>query len=192
MHTRRITLLVACFAVAALAMGLAGCPKDKAEDGDADGGVVNSKCPIMPARDVSPDTNLTREFKGKTVGFCCAGCPAEWDALSDEEKAAKLAAVCGCDADAAQCSGEEGCDCVKCTAEAAVQCTGEDDCQCAHCTADQVVQCTGEEGCRCAHCAVEEVVQCTGEEDCPCAHCTAAEVVQCTGEADCQCAHCAS
>jgi hypothetical protein len=56
-------------------------------------GVVNAACPIM-GTEIDPDDvpeNLTREFRGKTVGFCCSGCPAAWDKLSDEEKEKKLA-----------------------------------------------------------------------------------------------------
>jgi hypothetical protein len=34
-----------------------------------------------------------REFKGQKIGFCCAPCIPKWEALSDEDKAAKLAAV---------------------------------------------------------------------------------------------------
>jgi len=61
------------------------------------GAVVNTKCPIMGGK-VDPATvpaNLTRTFQGKKVGFCCGGCPSQWDKLSDEEKAKKLAAVTG-------------------------------------------------------------------------------------------------
>jgi len=37
--------------------------------------------------------SLTRTHKGNKVAFCCAGCPATWDKLSDAEKDAKLAKV---------------------------------------------------------------------------------------------------
>ena len=37
--------------------------------------------------------SLTREYKGQKVALCCAGCPSEWDKLSDAEKDAKLAKV---------------------------------------------------------------------------------------------------
>ena len=182
MHTRRdMVMLVALLAVG-LGLGLAGCDKTSQEpqaDAGAEGGagaLVNSTCPIMTANDVPADTKFTRTFDGMAVGFCCGGCPAKWDALSDEEKHAKLAAAVGCTGD--------GCDCALCAA-------GE---------AAEAVQCTGEEGCQRAHCAAAEAgdaveaVQCTGEEGCQCSHCAPAEVeaVQCTGEADCQCPHCAS
>jgi len=54
--------------------------------------VVNDRCPIMGSkidRTAVPAT-LTREFGGNRVGFCCAGCPEKWDALSDAEKRERL------------------------------------------------------------------------------------------------------
>lgn len=54
--------------------------------------VVNTKCPIMGTK-IDPNkvpANLIREFKGQKVGFCCGGCPAAWDKLTDAEKEAKL------------------------------------------------------------------------------------------------------
>lgn len=57
-------------------------------------GCVNTRCPIMnkaidPANVPEP---LTRMYKGQKVGFCCGGCPARWDKLTDAEKDAKLEA----------------------------------------------------------------------------------------------------
>lgn len=57
--------------------------------------IVNTKCPIM-ATAIDPKNvpdSLYREFNGQGVGFCCAGCPAAWDALPDSEKEQKLAAA---------------------------------------------------------------------------------------------------
>jgi hypothetical protein len=56
---------------------------------------VNDRCPIMDEHPVSKrlDPDLSRRFKGELVGFCCDDCPAAWDALSDQEKAATLAKV---------------------------------------------------------------------------------------------------
>jgi hypothetical protein len=51
---------------------------------------ANEKCPIMGGK---PDPELVVQWDGKTIGFCCDGCPQKWEKLSDEEKAAKLAAV---------------------------------------------------------------------------------------------------
>ena len=53
---------------------------------------VNTRCPIT-GKKVDPEDiqgNRTRKYQGKTVGFCCQGCPQQWDNLSDEEKAKKL------------------------------------------------------------------------------------------------------
>jgi hypothetical protein len=55
--------------------------------------VVNTKCPITGGA-LSPDgvaENLTRDYKGQKIGFCCDGCPAEWDKLTDANKDAELA-----------------------------------------------------------------------------------------------------
>lgn len=58
---------------------------------------VNTRCPMMGSK-IDPDkvtADLTREFKGQKVAFCCAGCPVQWDKLSAEEKATKLAQAGG-------------------------------------------------------------------------------------------------
>jgi len=53
---------------------------------------VNSHCPIMGVEIDSENVpaNLVREFSGKQVGFCCTGCTAKWDQLSETEKGEKL------------------------------------------------------------------------------------------------------
>ncbi len=54
--------------------------------------IVNARCPILGTKLV-PDkvpANLTREYQGKKVGFCCAGCPEAWDKLSESEKLQKF------------------------------------------------------------------------------------------------------
>ncbi len=52
---------------------------------------VNQHCPIMGG-DVTEDGG-TVQWNGQTIGFCCDGCSEEFTALSDEEKAEKLAAA---------------------------------------------------------------------------------------------------
>ena len=71
--------------------GMTATPGDAAPTGAS---YANATCPIMggridPAR-VTPE--LTREFKGQTVAFCCGGCPAKWDKLDAERKQALLTA----------------------------------------------------------------------------------------------------
>jgi len=56
---------------------------------------ANVRCPIM-GLPINPDKvagNLVRSYKGQNIAFCCAGCPAQWEKLTDAEKDAKLAKV---------------------------------------------------------------------------------------------------
>ena len=57
--------------------------------------IANARCPIMGSKiDASKvPAKLTRMYKGSKVAFCCGGCPAAWDALTDAEKQAKLKAA---------------------------------------------------------------------------------------------------
>lgn len=54
--------------------------------------IVNTRCPMMGStlKLEKVTEKLTREFKGRKIGFCCGGCPAAWDSLSDEQKETKL------------------------------------------------------------------------------------------------------
>ena len=56
---------------------------------------ANNRCPIMssPINPEKVTMNLTRDYKGQKVAFCCAGCPSMWDKLTDAKKQAKLAKV---------------------------------------------------------------------------------------------------
>ncbi|MCG3181437.1 MAG: hypothetical protein BIFFINMI_03831 [Phycisphaerae bacterium] len=54
---------------------------------------ANARCPMMGGS-VHASAG-TRQFEGKTVGFCCPGCPAKWDQLTDAQKKAKLTASAG-------------------------------------------------------------------------------------------------
>ena len=53
---------------------------------------VNATCPMMGSsidpNNVAP--GLVRMYKGKKVAFCCGGCPAAWDKLSEAQKEVKL------------------------------------------------------------------------------------------------------
>ncbi len=54
---------------------------------------VNNRCPIM-GLPINPDKVtkiLVRDYKGQKVAFCCYGCPATWDKLTNAQKQAKLA-----------------------------------------------------------------------------------------------------
>ncbi|MDF1840424.1 MAG: hypothetical protein P1U77_03255 [Rubripirellula sp.] len=40
-----------------------------------------------------PTAELTAEYNGQTIGFCCDGCPQGWAKLTDEEKEEKFTLV---------------------------------------------------------------------------------------------------
>ena len=59
--------------------------------------VINTKCPMMGGK-VDPakvPASLVREFGGKKIGFCCAGCPKKWDKLPDAKKTELVAKLAG-------------------------------------------------------------------------------------------------
>jgi hypothetical protein len=71
-----------------------GAPRNESEGGvkTEQLALVNSRCPMtgnaINANDISRD--MTANFDGQTVGFCCAQCVSEWEQLSDEEKQDRL------------------------------------------------------------------------------------------------------
>lgn len=54
--------------------------------------VVNAICPIGedPIDTKAVEVGLTRQWRGRTVGFCCEGCLGPWDSMSDAEREQKL------------------------------------------------------------------------------------------------------
>ena len=94
--------------------GSLGCAASHAPTGDggrvaadpgrqADGAprlkVVNAYCPVAGTHPVDESGNkmttadLTREWNGQRVGFCCDGCPPFWDEMTDAERREKLDAA---------------------------------------------------------------------------------------------------
>lgn len=74
---------------------LSGATAERAAAADGRVAVVNAWCPVMPGvragsggRGVLPE--LTRAWRGQTIGFCCGECPAQWDAMSDAEREAAM------------------------------------------------------------------------------------------------------
>lgn len=64
----------------------------KSSAADSSAKFANTHCPIMGGK-IDPSKvsdSLVREYKGKRIAFCCGGCPAQWDRLSDAQKDAKL------------------------------------------------------------------------------------------------------
>lgn len=71
-----------------------GCGSPAAEQNQSEPAptvvLANTVCPIMGG-DVNEE--LTTNWNGKTIGFCCKECLPEWDKLSDDEKSDKLASA---------------------------------------------------------------------------------------------------
>ena len=88
-HTMKT--LITGVAVAAMAIGLAGCNSTQKDDGASAGAMkpVNTKCPIVPGDTLN--NNVFTMYKGQKVAFCCPGCIEDWNTLSDELKDEKLA-----------------------------------------------------------------------------------------------------
>ena len=79
-------------ALAGLKAQMKSCPMGTPGKQVTAGAAVNAACPIMGGR-INPERvkpELTRQYKGQTIAFCCGGCPEQWDKLSDAEKQAKL------------------------------------------------------------------------------------------------------
>lgn len=74
-----LIFLVSLLVVVGLFSGLAfagGCSLSggpAAADKPAAKEAVNTTCPVMGG-EIAKDTPYTAEYKGKKVGFCCAGC----------------------------------------------------------------------------------------------------------------------
>lgn len=61
-----------------------------AEAAPAKMAMANTKCPL---KGTSVNPEMTAEWNGQKVGFCCAGCKAGWAKLTDADKQSKLAAA---------------------------------------------------------------------------------------------------
>jgi hypothetical protein len=72
-----------------VALALCGCSSTKSTPAAAaTKAPVNTTCPMMGQ---GVKTNVTVDYHGQTVAFCCEGCVDEWNALSDAERKQKLA-----------------------------------------------------------------------------------------------------
>lgn len=82
-------------------LGLTGCDKNSgasAKSGENEAmckavkpgtvTTVNHYCVVMPDDPVNPE--VTRDFKGQKVGFCCPGCLKKWDGMSDAQRSEAL------------------------------------------------------------------------------------------------------
>ncbi|MDP6046336.1 MAG: hypothetical protein QGH94_11695 [Phycisphaerae bacterium] len=94
----RIAQLLSLTLLVGLTLCLVGCGGDETSQTPEEPktvAVVNVKCPLMGDKlnqAAVPET-MVREFNGQKIGFCCPPCMPKWDALSEEDKATKLAAA---------------------------------------------------------------------------------------------------
>jgi hypothetical protein len=89
MHFRLASLALSAFLTTGLALNI-GCTEGGTEPSVSVAAASNLICPIM-RHEVTEDGGRV-DYEGQTIGFCCPGCINKWNALSAEEKAAKLAA----------------------------------------------------------------------------------------------------
>lgn len=76
-----------------IAAGLFACASEKQEVKTpvAEAPVVmNTRCPFS-TQAVNPE--ITADYHGKKVAFCCKGCWSRWEKATDEQRAAMMAKV---------------------------------------------------------------------------------------------------
>jgi hypothetical protein len=78
-------------AMLAATLFLGACASSHTTKSAASMGAVNSKCP-MTGEAVDAESPM-REYNGKKVAFCCKGCAGKYEALTAEQRAAKLTAA---------------------------------------------------------------------------------------------------
>src|SRR3954469_12984178 len=76
-------------AILAATLFLGACATHHTAKTAASMGAVNSKCP-MTGEAVDADSPM-REYNGQKVAFCCKGCSGKFEALTADQRAAKLA-----------------------------------------------------------------------------------------------------
>ncbi len=85
---KKFSTLTACV-IAVAAFATTACHSDQHHDkakSNVSMGAMNDKCPIS-GKPVNKDVK-TASFENHNIGFCCNGCPSQWDAMSKEQKEA--------------------------------------------------------------------------------------------------------
>lgn len=91
----RLSVLLGCGAIAAAALSLGACANREKAGKDSGSAMTasNTVCPVS-GRAMDPEAP-TREYKGRTVGFCCDDCPKKWDTSTDAQRDAMLEKAAG-------------------------------------------------------------------------------------------------
>ncbi|HMN39844.1 MAG TPA: hypothetical protein PKE29_03300 [Phycisphaerales bacterium] len=85
-----MTLAAACLACVCLVGCNSGSKTAQRDSGAAVVACSNHACPISGK---PVNSKVTSTYGGKTVGFCCTMCKSKFDAMTDADKAAKIAAM---------------------------------------------------------------------------------------------------
>lgn len=83
--------MLARLAIVSAAFILAGCVSNNSQTTSAKTPagtvkVVNTKCPVAGGTYNPSGKGVARAYKGSEIGFCCGGCAARFDSMSDMEK----------------------------------------------------------------------------------------------------------
>lgn len=79
-----ISLAAACLAC----ICVMGCQNSKTTTASKEpAGAVLASGEVCPFSHHTANPKFTSTYNGKTVGFCCGGCKAKFDAMSDADKA---------------------------------------------------------------------------------------------------------
>ncbi len=85
--------MTACVVGSLLALG--GCNSDKNTESASSGSMAvkadNTVCPVGGGPVAAGVTPVA--YKGKNVGFCCAGCKGKFEKMSDADKANTVASM---------------------------------------------------------------------------------------------------
>ncbi len=92
----RTRTLASAAVIAGLSLCLAACKSEekKADTGGSElqkSAAFNTICPV--SREAIDPAVPTRQYAGKTVGFCCTHCEAKWDKASVADRDAMLAKI---------------------------------------------------------------------------------------------------
>ena len=91
---KKSTLIVASLAAPAICCGCSSDGSKTAARGESAASVqkasatkpINKTCPIMNEHDVPASDAATVQYKGQTIGFCCADCIDAWEKMTDAAK----------------------------------------------------------------------------------------------------------
>ena len=83
MNIRRVTLAAGLLSLVALSACKSSPPVDSGSMG-----IVNARCPMRPQDSVDPD--VTVDYNGRKVGFCCYICVGKWKSLTDAQRDERL------------------------------------------------------------------------------------------------------